>query len=719
MLENHMSPILPRLRRRFAVALALCTSLAGPCALAAAFTPTVEPTASASLRAVAAAERDRPRVPRISRAVFLAQPMLREARLSPDGRKVAALVENGQDRSLWLATANAPNGRRLLARTSATTLAFSHDGRWLFLPSPTQVYALAMSGQAGSGAIAAVGGRSHREFAGVDPWRPAAVLLLERPRPATTQPRRWRLLRSAIGRPSERLLDSPREIVDFAFAPDGTISHVLLVVGEGHALVHRGADGGWRRLARCERSRQCRFVGTRDGGRTLLMRSNVDGDLMRLLALANDGTLRTLHGDPRGEADLQDVVLDPRDGAPLLASYRSTVPALYALHPSAQPVLAVIARRFPDAAPVVEVGGGAGARWLVRERNSRLRGERLHLFDTGTGADVEVFPALSYLQARRPVPRPPVAAMARQVPVAWTASDGLRVHGFLWLPPGLDAAHAPMVVSVHGGPFGQVAPDYGTSAQFLANRGYVVFAPNFRSSTGLGRRYVLGGQGDFGGDGRVQRDIVEGTRWLLAQGIGDPERVGIAGASFGGYSTLLGLSFQPGLFKVGVASVPPSDFAFVIGEYIGSGTQLTPGIPMAATMRHLGVDPADRALMARLHAGSPVANVARMRRPLLLLAGGEDDRVPIRGVTDYAARLHGLGRDVSLLVDAGAGHNIADPRTREAYLYLEEVLLHRHLGGAAPEPPGVALREHLRRTLRMASPDLARLLAADGVRVAH
>jgi len=251
-----------------------------------------------------------------------------------------------------------------------------------------------------------------------------------------------------------------------------------------------------------------------------------------------------------------------------------------------------------------------------------------------------------------------------------------------------------------------VKPEFSAGAQFLANHGYIVFRPNFRGSTGHGRRIVLASDGDFGGDGAVQRDIVEGTRWLLDNGIGDPERVGISGASYGGYATLLALSFQPDLFKVGVASVPPSDFAFVLREYLGSGKELSPGIAMADTFRHLGVDPADRAKMARLHAGSPVANVARMQRPLLMLAGGEDDRVPIRGVTDYAARLKLLGRDVSLFVDAEAGHNLVDPRTREAYVYLEQSMLHRYLGGIAPEPASAELRAHLKRNLRLVGPSL-------------
>jgi dienelactone hydrolase len=686
---------------RLAFALLLCVGAIGP----ASATP-IEARTGAELKALAIAEQARPRAARIDRDAFLSQAMLREARLSPDGAAVVALVDNGRDRSLWLAGAANPNGRRLLGRSTAEDLYFSHDGRWLFLVSPTQVYALAMAGQAGSGAVAQLGERRHRDFAGVDPWHPAAVLLVESPPKLSPLPRRWRLLRAKVGGGTTLLYESRRPIVDFAFAPNGGLSHLKLAVGETSVIVRRVAKDRWQALSLCPGSRQCSFVGTENGGRDLLLNSNLGGDLMALQRLGADGERQILHADPRGESDLAEVVLDPDDNAPLLTAYRSSVSSNHGLRADVQSMLDAIERRFPQAWLRLEIGRGAATPWLVRERGGALRGERLHLFDPRSARSIELFPKLAFQLKGKPVARLPEQAMARQVPVSWLASDGLRLHGFVWLPPGVDAARAPLVVNVHGGPFNHVKPEFSAGSQFLANRGYIVFAPNFRASTGHGRNVVLASQGDFGGDGAVQRDIVEGTRWLLANGIGDPERVGIVGASYGGYATLLGLSFQPELFKVGVAAVPPSDFAFVVREYLGSGVELTPGIPMAATMRHLGVDPADRAKMARLHAQSPVANVARMRRPLLLLAGAEDDRVPSRGVTDYAARLKLLGRDVSLFVDADAGHNIGDPRTREAYYYLEETLLHRHLGGVAPEAASAELRAHLQRNLRLVGPSL-------------
>lgn len=702
-----MNPVSTSLRARLAAALLLCA--AGSNAVVAAPTAATHPDDvrdAASLHALAAAERARPIAPRLPRSDFLAQPMLRGARLSPDGRGVAALVDDGRQRSLWLATIAQPEGRRLLERTSADDLDFSRDGRWLFLRSGGRVDALAMTARGGSTVIAELGGRGHLAFFGVDPSRPAAVLLLESPPPASPPPKRWRLWRATPGRARVLLHESRLPIVDAAFAPGGALSHLLLASGESHVVVRHDAGDAWRALATCTGTRRCAFIGTTHAGADLLMRATLDGDLAALVQLGADGARRTLHVDPRGEADLDEVVLDPVDGTPLVASYRSTVAANYALAADVQPALAIVAARYRQGAPRIELGRGDDARWLLHERSGTLRGERLQLFDPRSGRSDEVFGQLGFQRGGKPAARLPQAAMARQVALSWVASDGLRLHGFLWLPPGRDAARVPLVVNVHGGPFNQVGPDFSNGAQFLANRGYAVFAPNFRASTGVGRRVVLSSRGDFGGEGRVQRDIVEGTRWLLAHGIGDANRVGIVGASYGGYATLLGLTFQPDLFKVGVAAVPPTDFAFVIREYLGSGVELAPGVPMAATMRHLGVDPADVALMARLHAGSPVANVARMRGPLLMLAGGEDERVPIRGVTDYAARLKALGRDVSLFVDADAGHNIGDPRTREAYYYLEEAMLQRHLGGAAPEPPDAALRAHIKRNLRLVGASL-------------
>ena len=193
-------------------------------------------------------------------------------------------------------------------------------------------------------------------------------------------------------------------------------------------------------------------------------------------------------------------------------------------------------------------------------------------------------------------------------------------------------------------------------------------------------------------------------------GLSEGDRVGIVGHSFGGYSALLGVTFAPDLFKVGVAGAPPADLAWSMQWLLDAGDQgALPARSLLASLQALRIDPNDPATRARLQAQSPVANAAAMRRPLLIMAGGADRTVAIREVVHYAATLETLGKPVSLYVEPGGGHSPADPLPREAYAYLMETMLHAHLGGAAPEPPGTRLRAYLRENLRLAGAEFADL----------
>jgi dienelactone hydrolase len=418
-----------------------------------------------------------------------------------------------------------------------------------------------------------------------------------------------------------------------------------------------------------------------------------------------------VQSDPRGIADVDEVIFDAAMNRPRFVAYRSAAPMLQALDPTDAASLAALQAKLPGRDLGLQV---AANMWLVEERGSTLQGRRWHLFDPRTRTLGFLFDdAPTFARGGKPTTQLTAAAVAHVLPVSWPASDGMRLHGFLTLPPGRDAATLPLIVNVHGGPWNHWRPDFRAVTQLLANRGYAVFEPDPRSSTGYGRAYVMGAGSDFG-NGRVQQDIVEGTRWLLANGIGDANRVGITGASFGGYSTLLGVTFQPELFKVGAALVPPPDFAWTLRWVLRNpeALQLANVVPMRDWTRMMGVDTADAAMMARLHAQSPLANAARMRRPLLIAAGGEDQRVGIAGVIEYAARLKLAGCDASLLVDAYAGHSNRQPVAREAWLFELEHIFHAHLGGAAPQPPDGEIRASVRKGLRMSGKDFAQFADA-------
>lgn len=655
----------------------------------------------------------------LPRKAFVLQPTVSSVTLSPDGRRIAWLRETGRAREVWLLTLDDGTTRRLLAHTSAESLDWSGDGRWLMLASPGQLDALAVTvhgaGQGRSGRMATLGAQVRRELLRIDETRPAAAIVLE-----TTGPRgiaaqaRWHLVRiDARGR-RELLHGAAQRILGFALDPRGRLTHVQRV--EGLSLVVRRieTDGRATEVLRCTQMRVCTPLVTGEDG-SLLLRAHVDtGDgteRIALLRLGRDGTRQVLHADPYGEADLDGIVIDRATHAPRIVAYRSTIARNHALDPTLRPHLDALAARLPDRDLRLSLGRGPGVQWLVEARGGRQQGLRWHRYDPATGTLSLLFDdAPLHAHDRTPATYIPDTLLSQRRPVQWQASDGMRLHGFLQLPPGRDAARAPLVVLVHGGPWNHARPEYNGIAQYLAHRGYVVFEPNFRGSTGHGIAYTLAANGDFG-NGRVQRDIIEGTRHLLASGIGDPQRVAIAGASFGGYAALLGVTFEPDLFKAAIAFVPPPDMAWTLRWILRNPESMALGrtVPMPDMLRMLALDPDDTARMAALRAQSPMANLARLRRPVLLVAGGEDRRVGIAGVVEYAARLKLAGKDVSLFVDDEAGHVNRTPLARESNLYLLEAMLHRHLGGPAPTPPDGALRGYLSGSQRLCGPTLVAL----------
>ncbi|MET0617450.1 MAG: prolyl oligopeptidase family serine peptidase [Luteibacter sp.] len=656
-------------------------------------------------------ERLRPISARYERAAFLVQPSVSGASLSPDGRQLAWLGGQEDTRALWLAPTDTAQARRVLANTDANQLLWSHDGRWLLLVSPRHLFALATAGQPGTRIVIELGGATDREVLDVDPTLPGAVIVRERVLDANGAPRGWLLSRVRVDGRQDRLAGTTGRITGFALAGDGRLTWLQEVNDDGIDTLRIDRDGRRHRMLRCEAMRRCTLWPVLDADARPLFVGDIDGSLRRLQRLDPDGSMRSLAGDPAKVADLDEVVPDPVTGRPSIVAYRGTAWAAQGLDATTQARVERIRARYPGKALGLQPGL---ERWLVVERGGAQQGARYHLFDPADGSfrDVLDTPPLRGREGGVAAWLPDTA-MATQLPFDWTASDGMRLHGFIRVPPGADPATLPLVALVHGGPWGNVAADeFGTGvAQFLVNRGYAVFEPNFRGSTGFGRDYMLAAKGDFG-NGRVQRDIVEGVHAALAAGVGDAQRVGIVGASFGGYSALLGVTWQPELFRVGVALVPPSDFAWDIGWIMRTteADSLSGPLPFERWMTQVGLG--DAGTLQRVHDESPLANAERMRRPLTIIAGGADQRVALRGVLGYVARLKQLGRDVTLLVDPVAGHRNEQPLAREASLYLIADTLHRHLGGAAETPPDPAMRDYLSGNLRLPGDVLTRVSSA-------
>jgi dipeptidyl aminopeptidase/acylaminoacyl peptidase len=649
------------------------------------------------LAAALAVERARTPADRLDRRAYIDQDPLKQVSLSPQGRAIAWLQRAGERVSVWVMDADGDNARPLLAQTDATQLFWSRDGRWLFAQSPSRLLALSATGDAGSSLMATLKTNDRNAVFGVDPGHPAAMLLIERPTAAgERQPSSHQLWR--VDRQGARTLlhEDRLPLVDFAFDPQGRLTWVKRFEGEAFAILHLGADGSQTQLGRCAPMRRCTLIsGDAAGGLWLI--GNLGIDRAGLQHVAKDGSVRTLHTDPRGEADLRAIDVDPGSHRPLIAHYASSMPNSHALEPEVDGLLARLNHEFPESRLQISQSPNPESTLLIGVGNSQSPRTRWY---TLAGPDGALKPILTDLQ--------PSAftdlenAAARKIAVNWLASDGLRLQGMVSVPPGLEASMLPLVVKVHGGPWSLTGPEYSASTQFLVNRGYAVFEPNFRGSIGLGREYLLAARGDFG-QGRVQRDVVEGTRWLLSQGVGDAERVAIVGASFGGYSALLGVTHQPDLYRLAIAAVPPSDFAWTLRWAVEHQVlELESTVPFEQTLRALDLDLADASAMQGLSAGSPLAQAQQLTRPVVLFAGGLDERVAIRSVTHYAARLLQLGKDVDLYIEKRGGHEPDGAVPREAWLYLLEHSLQRELGGISPAPPGTELANYLRRNQRIA-----------------
>ncbi|HEY5799509.1 MAG TPA: prolyl oligopeptidase family serine peptidase, partial [Burkholderiaceae bacterium] len=278
----------------------------------------------------------------------------------------------------------------------------------------------------------------------------------------------------------------------------------------------------------------------------------------------------------------------------------------------------------------------------------------------------------------------------------------MRVHGYLTLPPGRDARTVPLVAIPHAGPWAHIDTAYSSLDQMLANRGYAVFQPNFRGSTGYGFKYLSAPGNDFA---RATQDLTDGVRWLLANGVGDAKRVGLFGNSFGGYAVLMAMTHAPELYRFGLAMVPPTDFAQTLRGVAASDQQMG-DVPFPVYLAQVGIA-ADK--LQTLAQSAPLAHTGKLRGPLAIVAGGKDDKVPLASVTDYVARLQARNHPVTLLVDADEGHNPRKPVSRTAVMYLLDRMLELHLGGAATPAADASLAKYLEQTVKT---DAAGMVAA-------
>ena len=281
------------------------------------------------------------------------------------------------------------------------------------------------------------------------------------------------------------------------------------------------------------------------------------------------------------------------------------------------------------------------------------------------------------------------APLAAMHPVEIKARDGLVQPSYLTLPPGSDSdgdgkpdKPVPLVLLVHGGPWARDAYGFNSMHQWLANRGYAVLSPNFRSSTGFGKAFTNAGNLQWGA--KMHDDLLDAVDWAVKAGITTKDKVAIMGGSYGGYATLAGLAFTPDEFACGVDIVGPSNLNTLLASvpaYWEAGRR--------QMYRRMG-DPGTPEGAALLKERSPLSKADQIKKPLLIGQGANDPRVNQAESDQIVKALQAKNIPVTYVLFPDEGHGFARPENSIAFYAVSEQFLERCLGGRA-EPIGAAL----------------------------
>ncbi len=416
----------------------------------------------------------------------------------------------------------------------------------------------------------------------------------------------------------------------------------------------------------CTWEETCSAMGFQPDGETVWLMSN-HGDENDLIGLytfnINTRELNLVERDPEGEVDFGGAVFSPATRELLATVYVGDRTRIYPKTDEFAARLEFLRENLPEG----EIG-----------ISSQTRDERLALVSLSRDVD----PASVYLVDMenesvellyRVRPEIDSEQMAEMRPIRYTARDGLEIPGYLTVPNGVEPENLAVVALIHGGPWARDTWGFRSQVQFLANRGYAVFQPNFRASTGFGQEFLNAGNLEWGD--AMQDDITDGIQYLIEEGIADPERVCIMGGSYGGYATLAGMVFTPELYACGVNIVGVSNIITLLNSipaYWGPIRQML-------TLR-VG-DPDDEEQRAQLERQSPINHVENIQRPLLIVHGANDPRVRQSEADQIVVAMREAGLPVEYILAPDEGHGFSQRVNRIAMFARTEQFLAEHLGG--------------------------------------
>jgi dipeptidyl aminopeptidase/acylaminoacyl peptidase len=394
-----------------------------------------------------------------------------------------------------------------------------------------------------------------------------------------------------------------------------------------------------------------------------------DRDTAALTAMTlATGDTEVLAADPR--ADIQTLIQHPRSKVPLAFASEYERRRWQALDDGMATTLAAIAEQVDGDISIVSMTETAET--LLLAVDSSVAPLAYYRYDVTPATLEKLFDVRPALVGK------PLARMQSRV---IDARDGVPLVSYLTLPVGSDpdgdgvpAEPLPMVLYVHGGPWARDSYGYNSVHQWLANRGYAVLSVNYRGSTGFGKNFTNAAVREFAG--AMHNDLLDVVSWAVDGAIALPDRVAIMGGSYGGYATLVGVSFTPDRFACGVDIVGPSSLVTLVESFPAYWAPF-----LANSWFKFVGDPTVSADRSDMLARSPITRVADIRAPLLIGQGQNDPRVTKLESDQLVAAMAKRGASVTYLNYPDEGHGFARPENRLSFFATTEAFLSQCLGG--------------------------------------
>ena len=367
------------------------------------------------------------------------------------------------------------------------------------------------------------------------------------------------------------------------------------------------------------------------------------GGFQNLVSVKLDGTGSKETIVSRDDVDVDGLVRIGRKQRVIGASYATVARNVVYFDPELNKLADGLNKALPGKPLISILDTSEDESKIMLAASSDIDPGMIYLFDKGTGALEELLPVRAELAGRK---------MAPMKPITFPAADGTQIPGFLTLPIGSDGKNIPAVVLPHGGPGARDVWGFDWLVQFLAARGYAVLQPNFRGSAGYGEDWF--GRNGFKAWRTAIGDVNDAGKWLVTEGIANPDQMGIMGWSYGGYAALQSQVVDPNLFKAVVAIAPVSDLNLLKEEN-------RPYTSFDAVQRFVGSGP-------HIAEGSPARHAEAFKAPVLLVHGTMDTNTSVMQSKRMKSRLEGAGKTVEYVEFDGLDHYLVHAQARAIML---------------------------------------------------